>query len=394
MKKFTFVDLFSGIGGFRVALEKNGGKCIAYSEINKSSIEIYKKNFNTKNEIFLGDLTNNNQFLYSDLVVGGVPCQAWSVAGKNLGFNDPRGQLWFDTIKYIKESKPKVFILENVKGLQDPRNKDSFNLIISNLENSGYNLYYQVLNANDYGTPQKRERIFIIGISKKMKNIFIFPQKEENKKTLSEFLFNKKSNSQLNSFFIMSDIRDGENTIHSWDIIDTTFLEKKACYALLKNRRKSKYGDKDGNPLSFEDLKAIDNEITMNEINSLLDKNIFRKVGDKYDFVNSKQSSGINGIYRIFLQSSTEFATLTASSSNDYLATIDFSGKKSEFIKKIILNKKFRKLEIQDLRKLQGFPENYICAEKISTNIKQFGNAVPVMVIDKLISALIEQNFI
>ena len=133
MSKFKFIDLFSGIGGFRIPLEKLGGNCVAYSEIDKHAIDVYRKNFNTNNETFLGDITKVKKTPNADLIVGGVPCQAWSVAGKKKGFDDPRGKLWKDTIRLIRINKPKTFIFENVKGLYDPRNKSSLDLIIKDL---------------------------------------------------------------------------------------------------------------------------------------------------------------------------------------------------------------------------------------------------------------------
>ena len=142
-KKFTFVDLFSGIGGFRIPLEKLGGKCLAYSEIDKQAIEVYKNNFKTDNEIFLGDITKVKTTPKADLIVGGVPCQAWSVAGKKKGFDDPRGKLWEDTIRVVNTNKPKTFIFENVKGLYDPRNK-ALNLIISEFRKCNYEVNHKV----------------------------------------------------------------------------------------------------------------------------------------------------------------------------------------------------------------------------------------------------------
>jgi len=140
-KKFTFVDLFSGVGGFRIPLEKLGGTCVAYSEIDKNAIEVYKNNFKTSDENFLDDITSVKTVPKSDLIVGGVPCQAWSVAGKKKGFDDPRGKLWEDTIRVVKKSKPKAFIFENVKGLYDPRNK-AFERLYNNFF---YSFFYRLI---------------------------------------------------------------------------------------------------------------------------------------------------------------------------------------------------------------------------------------------------------
>ena len=256
MSEFKFIDLFSGIGGFRIPLEKLGGKCVAYSEIDKHAIDVYRKNFNTNNETFLGDITKVKKTPNADLIVGGVPCQAWSVAGKKKGFDDPRGKLWKDTIRLIRINKPKTFIFENVKGLYDPRNKSSLDLIIKEFKKCGYDVFHKVLNAYDFGLPQNRDRLFIVGIKKHKNNKFSFPNPvskhtklaqimdnlEINKKHLtkqkfsSDILFGEKipfsrnrfqKSDEFNDFFIFCDTRDGHTTIHSWDLISTTSFEKK-----------------------------------------------------------------------------------------------------------------------------------------------------------------------
>ena len=214
-QNFTFIDLFSGVGGFRIPLEKLGGKCLAYSEIDKHAIDVYKNNFDTENEIFLGDITKVKSTPKADLIVGGVPCQAWSVAGKKKGFDDPRGKLWEDTIRVVKKNKPKVFIFENVKGLYDPRNKDSLKLIISEFRKCNYEVNHKVLNAYDYGLPQNRDRLFIVGIKNSIKHDFNFPFPvkkskllakiidglEINKNHLDKKIYSKKSFWRKNTFF-------------------------------------------------------------------------------------------------------------------------------------------------------------------------------------------------
>ena len=131
---FSFVDLFSGIGGFRIPLEELGGKCLGFSEIDREAVNVYKKNFidcyNSK-EKELGSVTGINKLPFEvDLITGGVPCQSWSVAGAKKGFDDPRGQLWFDSIRIVSINLPKAFIFENVKGLYDPRNRESLEYLL------------------------------------------------------------------------------------------------------------------------------------------------------------------------------------------------------------------------------------------------------------------------
>ncbi len=135
-KDFTFIDLFSGIGGFRLALNNLGGSCLNFSEINKDAIDTYCINFEEETTYNLGDITKIKALPKHDLMTAGVPCQSWSIAGRNLGFDDDRGQLWNDTIYLLNQAKPKAFIFENVKGLVDPRNQDALSYILERVRNA------------------------------------------------------------------------------------------------------------------------------------------------------------------------------------------------------------------------------------------------------------------
>ena len=121
-----------------MALDRIGGNCLKFSEINQEAIKTYCTNFNEKTENNLGDIKKIQDLPQNDLLVGGVPCQSWSIAGKNLGFDDDRGQLWNDTIYLLNKTKPKAFIFENVKGLADPRNKEALNYILERIRAAGY----------------------------------------------------------------------------------------------------------------------------------------------------------------------------------------------------------------------------------------------------------------
>ncbi len=428
--KFTFVDLFAGIGGFRIPLQELGGICLGYSEINKEAIKTYQNNFlsdSNLNESFLGDITNISKLPFKiDIIVGGVPCQPWSIAGKLQGLSDPRGKLWLDVFRLIEVNQPKAFIFENVKGLTEPRNIASLNYIISNLTKSGYVIKYQVLNSYDFGVPQDRDRIFIVGIRNDLENSwgFTFPKplgkqlklydvipglQRSNfikKKFPPEVLFEGgkipasrgrfQKIDELNDFFTFADIRDGHTTVHSWDLIDTTPREKFICLTILKNRRKKIYGPKDGNPLSFDILKSLIPDLMQEEIDNLVSKEILKLVENTgYEFVNSKISSGINGVSKIFLPHADAIATLTATGTRDFVATISIEclepeAYKQTFIEKIYKNKKYQPLTAQDYARLQGFPEWFQIAENETTAKHQFGNAVSVPVVYHLAKALLE----
>jgi DNA (cytosine-5)-methyltransferase 1 len=184
-----YLSLFSGIGGFELGIQQayelskmgieskdstdsaskssqHGERplCIGYSEIDKYAIQIYQKHFPShKNN---GDITKikAEELPDFDLVCGGVPCQSWSIAGKRGGFEDPRGNMWFECFKVLRAKRPKYFIFENVKGLLSHDGGRSMERICEGLCESGYALDFEVLNSKNFGVPQNRERVYIVGI--------------------------------------------------------------------------------------------------------------------------------------------------------------------------------------------------------------------------------------
>ena len=426
---FTFVDLFAGIGGFRIGLQKLGGKCLGYSEIDKQALWVYESNFINylnANEFAFGDVTKIKSLPENiDVLAGGVPCQPWSVAGCLRGFNDPRGQLWFDVIRLVKENQPKSFIFENVSGLANPKNRHNLEFIIQQLENTGYCVKWNVLNAYDFGLPQNRDRVFIVGLRSDLERCqeYQFPRSLnmhpkvadildlktmktiEKVKLNPDILFNGsippsrtrfQRNDELNDFFIFSDLRNGHTTIHSWDIIDTSDREKLICFTLLKYRRSKKYGEKDGNPLSYENFQDIIPDIDVSELNNLVKKEILRVTVDgKYEFVNSKNMTGINNIYRIILPTADIVPTLTATGAKDYIATISIHATNPKDYKKIFLNKiykqkKYIPITAKHACKLQGFPAEFSYHKKEEIAKKQLGNSVPIPVVESVAKELVK----
>ncbi len=163
-----FLDLFAGIGGFRLALEQAGHKCIGFCEIDKFARQTYKANFDTEGEVEWHDITtvtdeDVRQLGRVDIITGGFPCQAFSVAGKRGGFNDTRGTLFFEIARIARILRPRYLLLENVKGLLNHSGGTTFATILNTLGELGYWWEYQVLNSKDFGVPQNRERVFIVG---------------------------------------------------------------------------------------------------------------------------------------------------------------------------------------------------------------------------------------
>ena len=485
MDRFTFIDLFAGIGGFKMALSANGGKCVGFSEVNKDAINAYCENYNIKPGSNFGDITKIKELPHHDILTGGVPCQSWSIAGKNLGFDDDRGQLWNDTIYLLNQAKPKSFIFENVKGLVDPRNKKALSYILERIKEAGYFASYHVINSHDYGVAQNRVRIYLIGFrEKEFFEKFRLPKPIDKKITLADILgieIEKRSNSEpiqkdlfgnpivgkqmslsskngFNDYFLFNDLRNGHSTIHSWDITETTERQKEICLLLLKNRRKSQFGPLDGNPLSLKQFQQLDSTITAKDLQSLVDLEILKKVDyrfeildfneseleeneievlnhtsdnilnidelkserklkvkrisisdtittllekkivkcveERFDFKNTKISSGLNGVNRIFMPSSDVFPTLVASDTNDYVSLKDIEPAdhleyREQFLKQVYFSNNYRKITKEEACLIQGFPKDFKLPESRARWMKLIGNSVSVPVIDNLIKAII-----
>lgn len=186
--KFTFIDLFAGIGGIRLGFESVGGTCVFSSEFDEDACKTYEANFG---EHPAGDITRipENSIPDFDILLAGFPCQAFSIIGKKEGFaNETCGTLFFDIERILKEKKPKAFMLENVRNLTAHDNGKTFRIIISHLESLGYHVYSKVLNALDFGVPQRRERIIIVGFIDNVKFDFPAPIALSERKTLEDIL--------------------------------------------------------------------------------------------------------------------------------------------------------------------------------------------------------------
>jgi DNA (cytosine-5)-methyltransferase 1 len=182
--------LFCGLGGFRLAFEKAGGKCVFSSDIDEPVQKTYAMNFG---EMPYGDITKieAKDIPDHDILCAGFPCQPFSTAGRRLGFEDTRGTLFFEVARILKEKKPLGFILENVKGLTNHDGGHTLEVILNTLDEIGYNYKYAVLNAKEYNVPQNRERWYCVGLRKDYKsNIsdFEFPRKEELTVKLSDII--------------------------------------------------------------------------------------------------------------------------------------------------------------------------------------------------------------
>lgn len=254
MNSFTFIDLFAGIGGIRLAFEAQGGECVYSCEWDKYAQETYEANFG---EIPDGDITQVDEHSIPDhdILCAGFPCQAFSIAGRRQGFEDTRGTLFFDVARIIKAKRPRAFFLENVKGLVTHNQGSTLKVILDVLRNDlGYYVPDpQVLNAKDYGVPQNRERIYIVGFRKGIyANDFKYPEPMDKKTCIRDII--------------------EEETVSAKYYISTTYLA-----TLIRHRKRH---ESKGNGFGYEikDLDGIANAIVVGgmgkERNLIIDKRL------------------------------------------------------------------------------------------------------------------------
>lgn len=415
-----FIDLFAGIGGIRLgfmhACQSLGydAQCVLSSEIDEFACETYALNFG---EYPQGDIHEIFDIENFDFLLAGFPCQPFSYAGKQKGFGDTRGTLFFEIERILKSHKPSAFLLENVRGLVSHDKGRTLKTIIEHLNDAGYGVQYILANSSDYGIPQNRMRIYIVGLwgaTPKMSlfssfgasdshtfhkmydamTIFdndcstpryvkdILEKNVDHKYYCSETfiqLLNKivgDDFSKLNGVR-MIDYRGG-NSIHSWElglkgecsVAEIDFMNK-----LISNRRKKHFGnEQDGKMLSLNQIKTFykGNDIEL-LINSLLKKGYLKIMNDKYNPVCGNMS------FEVFKFLDPESVSITLVSSDAHKLGI-------------VQNNIPRRITPRECARLQGFPDSFIVHPKDLSAYKQFGNSVTVKVIEAVIKDLLLNN--
>ena len=196
----NFLDLFAGIGGFRLGMERAGHKCVGYCEIDKYARLSYNAIHNTEGEIDYKDITEvtNEEFRKLrgkvDVICGGFPCQAFSIAGNQLGFEDARGTLFYEIVRAAEQVKPRYLFLENVRNLLSHDKGETFTRMLKILDELGYDAEWQVLNSKNFGVPQNRERVFIIGHLRGERTYRVFPIRGKDEKFNTDGEINQVGN--------------------------------------------------------------------------------------------------------------------------------------------------------------------------------------------------------
>ena len=380
-KSFKFIDLFAGIGGFHIALEQMGGECVFASEIDKNAIQVYKDNFNMD--------SNHNMFEIDpkdipkhDVLCAGFPCQPFSNAGNKLGFSDTRGTLFFEIERVLKYHQTKYIILENVKGLINHDNGNTYKTIINHLTNLGYILPQNpiVLSPHNLGIPQNRERLFIIGIHKNYcKNQcinFTYPEQKDFPLMNLYDILDKNvdkcyniSQEEFSSFEAWEAFKKKFSEFPHPVLVDefgqnydvSSFQDWKQRYCL--NNRK----------FYLENKKEIDKWIKQYNVNSFKkrDRKFEWQAGDKY-----------NSVYDTLIQLRQSGIRCKKPETFPALVAI---------VQTSIIGKYKRRITPREAARLQSFPETFILHPVDAIAYKELGNSVNVEVVKYVFKELTKQ---
>lgn len=288
-KKYTFIDLFAGIGGFHLAFHNEGAKCVWVSEWDEPARKTYRTNFEKispeifkKDNLFAGDITKVDPKAIPDfdILTGGFPCQPFSQAGKKKGFEETRGTLFFDIAEILKTKKPKAFFIENVRGLFAHDGGKTFKAIEKILkEDLGYeNFHYQVVKASDYGLPTHRPRLFMVGFRDKGVK-FKFPDPTELKLTMSDIL-GGKCEKEVGYTLRVGGRGSGINDRRNWD----SYLVDGKVRRLTPNEGKKMMGFPDDFLFPVTEtqaMKQLGNSVAVKAIQATA-KNIVKALEDYY----------------------------------------------------------------------------------------------------------------
>ncbi len=359
------VELFAGIGGFRLACDKLGIETIWANDISPKSSKVYKARFGA-DEFHEGDISDYMSSIPDhEILTGGFPCQPFSSAGKKLGVKDPRGTLFEKITEIIAQKKPQFFVLENVKRLLSMEKGQHFATILDVLSSLGYMIEWRLLNAKDFGLPQNRERIIIVGHKSKKVGSYLCSHDD-----LAELT--QKQISTVSNVNKWKTIESHSSTFHHWGLafngcfhhlninkFSEALLSVKLNEILEKNPNKAFFFTQDT-------LKRIE-----------LSEKVDKYIGGVEILYNQKGGArmgysifGVNGIA----------PTLTCTTSRHY-----------ERYK--VDNDEYRRLTNIEYARIQGFPDNHCDGISVYDQYQLFGNAVPPQMVTWVISQLTNSNF-
>ena len=418
--KFTFIDLFAGMGGFRIAMQQLGGKCVYSSEFKAAAQQAYIANYG---EMPFGDITKESTKRYIpdhfDILCAGFPCQAFSAAGVRKGFADEtRGTLFFEVARILKEKRPKGFFLENVEGLVNHDGGRTLHIILDTLRSLGYKVSHRVLDASDFGVAQARRRIYIVGTFGNEVSLDGFPVRKakvgdvlEQGKPVSDnqiakLLLKRFSLDELYGKSI-KDNRGGCDNIHSWDIGikgETTETERALLDKILTERRKKKWASQwgidwmDGMPLSREMIASFYQGEDLDTLLESLVKKRYLVYEHPKKRITKKNGSGVSYNVRVADENKSKGYNIVAGKLSFDISKILDPNDVAPTLVAMDMNKLYvgdngglRRLTLREGLRLFGYPEEYVLGMSERDGYDLLGNTVVVPVIKAVAERLVNE---
>lgn len=427
------IDLFAGLGGIRIGFANafNAAgydvECVFTSEIKKHAVATLERNF--PGHPVSGDITKveAQDIPDFDFLLAGFPCQPFSYAGKREGFYDTRGTLFFDIERILKEKKPYGFILENVEGLvkhdlSNPKDEigNTLTTILVHLDELGYKVSFKVLNSNEFGLPQIRKRIYIVGVKKgtaiSLDNFPYTTKKvkavlESGKPTLdTEFTRKLLSHYSVKDLYGKSikDKRGGADNIHSWDIGlkgEVTPEQKEILTKLFKERRKKHWAEKkgiawmDGMPLTYEEIQTFCSDTNLKELlDDLVEKGYLVKEHPKKLAIPDGGSANTPKVRVQDKNVPIGYNIVAGKLSFEFSSILDPEGTTPTLVASdlskigVVDGKGIRRLTVREGLRLFGFPETYSIEQPITKAYDLLGNSVTVPVVEA-VAARVAENY-
>jgi DNA (cytosine-5)-methyltransferase 1 len=406
-----FVDLFAGIGGIRLGFEQAmqelgiESACVLSSEIDPHAQETYGLNFGHKSA---GDIYSIKQFPEFDFLLAGFPCQPFSYAGKQKGFVDTRGTLFFEIERLLKKHRPKGFLLENVRGLTSHDKGRTFQTILENLKALDYGVSYLILNSSNFGVPQNRVRVYILGLDHRQPVLSLqsdlgATDSHDFKRTIDQpSLFEHYTTSVVGDIleknpshkydcsddfksrllklvdgqpeklhgYRLIDHRNG-NSFHSWELGikgECSPREIEFMNILIANRRKKKFGaHQDGKKLTLKEIKTFFDQPDLEKIMSgLITKGYLKETNGRFNPVAGNMS------FEVFKFLDPKSISITLVSSDAHKLGVVHNGR-------------MRRITPRECARLQGFPDSFFYHPKDVCAYRQFGNSVSVPVVKSVV---------
>lgn len=417
-----FIDLFAGIGGIRLGLEQAaqdlgyGTECVLTSEIKPAAIKVLKQNH--PQETICGDITQigSEDIPEFDILCAGFPCQAFSYAGKRMGFEDTRGTLFFEVARILRDKRPRGFILENVEGLVTHDGGKTFEVILGILHSLHYKVSYRVLNSKDFGVPQERKRIYIVGTKSGIVSLEDFSLVHNNVETILEQgqpLSHSKFVNNLLRFYPatslqgkkIKDKRGGDANIHSWDLEmkgHITSEQKDLLNHILHERRKHKWADiygiewMDGMPLTIDMIRQFyDSKDLENMLNDLVNKGYLVYENPKKVIV-SRSATGTVRTREKDPSLPKGYNIVAGKLSFEVSEILNPKGYAPTLVAMdmhrihVVDGEGIRQLTLTEGKRLFGYPDDYVLDVSVKDGYDLLGNTVVVPVIKAVATKLLK----